>query len=206
MYERDSDGVIDAVLRSKWGLVTVSRQGQLLRSWDVSSGTLRWESLTGLGYEGEGEEQLKYPLVAEWKPGAVVATISGTTSETLVVAVGMEVAGFKGRSGDRIWKTKLDFGPSSDAVISLVNSTDESHLGILSSSVNNNILVHRVTIAEGVVEKWAEFPAPWLKDTSSCGMMSGGVVVCLNVEEQYIYHGSGVMFLKSDLEVSEKRS
>ena len=64
-YENEG-GVIDAVVRSKWGLVTVSRGGRLLRSWDVSSGVLRWESLTGLSSKAE---QLEYPLNADWRPG-----------------------------------------------------------------------------------------------------------------------------------------
>ena len=68
--------MIDAVLRSKWGLVTVSRGGRLLRSWDVSSGVLRWESLTGFSSEAK---QLDYPLSADWRPGGVVATLAGTS-------------------------------------------------------------------------------------------------------------------------------
>ena len=75
MYEKDS-GVIDAVLRSKWGLVTVSRGGQLLRNWDVSSGALRWESPTGLSPVAG---QLQYPLTADWRPGTLVATLSSTS-------------------------------------------------------------------------------------------------------------------------------
>ena len=74
-YENEG-GVIDAVVRSKWGLVTVSRGGRLLRSWDVSSGVLRWESLTGLSSKAE---QLEYPLNADWRPGGVVATLAGTS-------------------------------------------------------------------------------------------------------------------------------
>ena len=76
VYE-SNDGVIDAVLRSKWGLITVSRGGQLLRSWDVSSGVLRWESLTGLNSEGGG--QVAYPLTSTWRPGSVVATLADTS-------------------------------------------------------------------------------------------------------------------------------
>ena len=75
MYANEG-GVMDAVLRSKWGLITVSRGGQLLRSWDVSSGALRWESLTGLSSQ---RKQLEYPLSADWRPGAVVATLAGTS-------------------------------------------------------------------------------------------------------------------------------
>lgn len=75
VYENEG-GVIDAVLRSKWGLVTVSRGGQLLRSWDISSGVLRWETLTGLSSENK---QLDYPLNAEWRPGGVVTTLASTS-------------------------------------------------------------------------------------------------------------------------------
>ena len=74
VYEREG-GAIDAVLRNKWGLVTVSRGGQLLRSWDVSSGVLRWESPTGLN--SAQSKQLEYPLDVEWRPGAVVASLAG---------------------------------------------------------------------------------------------------------------------------------
>ena len=81
VYE-SSEGGIDAVLRSKWGLITVSRGGQLLRSWDASSGVLRWESLTGLSYEGK---QLEYHLNTEWRPGAVVATLAQGRSHDLLV-------------------------------------------------------------------------------------------------------------------------
>ena len=72
VYERE--GEVDAVLRSKWGLVTVSGGGRLVRSWETSSGSLRWESPTGL--EGEASS---YPLATEWRPGGVVATLSGSS-------------------------------------------------------------------------------------------------------------------------------
>lgn len=78
MYENEGDGVIDAVLRSKWGLVTVSGGGRLLRSWDVSTGSLRWESLTGLERDDD-QDTGSYPLTTEWRPGGVQATSIGTS-------------------------------------------------------------------------------------------------------------------------------
>ena len=48
----------------------------MLRSWDVSSGSLRWESLAGLDEGGGGGEgAATYPLTAGWKPGAPVSTV-----------------------------------------------------------------------------------------------------------------------------------
>ena len=83
VYENEESGVIDSVLRSKWGLVIVSGGGRLLRSWDVSSGSLRWESLTGL--DGRGEEELtSYSLTSDWKPGAVLTTVVGASAGEIV--------------------------------------------------------------------------------------------------------------------------
>ena len=49
----------------------------------MSSGSLRWESLTGL--DGRGEEELaSYSLTSDWKPGAVLTTVVGASAGEIV--------------------------------------------------------------------------------------------------------------------------
>ena len=203
---------MDAVLRSKWGLITVSRGGQLLRCWDVSSGALRWESLTGLSSQ---RKQLEYPLSAGWRPGAVVATLAGTSlgksynfrrllmncdgvSDTLVVAMGTEVAGFAGRSGDQIWKRDLPL--DSEAAVSYIQSADSS-VHVLSSVENLKLFIHRLNIATGAIERDMQLPSPWLAAGSTSCATAGETVVCVDTEKQDLFHTTGERFLLSRLEV-----
>ena len=58
-------------------MVTVSGNGQLLRSWDVSSGALKYEAQTTLPPSTEQGEMTLYPLTETWRPGRVVATLAG---------------------------------------------------------------------------------------------------------------------------------
>ena len=111
VYESEGGGAIDAVLRSKWGLVTVSGGGRLLRSWDVSSGSLRWETLTGLESEGGS---FSYPLATEWRPGGVLATLVETSvgeslslicASSIVAFCSRDVGGCRGNRDCRVQRS-----------------------------------------------------------------------------------------------------
>ena len=54
--------------------MTVSRGGQLLRSWDLSSGLLKYEVLTSLSPPPQREN---FPLDKTWRPGGVLASLTG---------------------------------------------------------------------------------------------------------------------------------
>ena len=119
--------------------------------------------------------------------------------------MGTEVAGFRGRTGDHIWTTQLDVD-STDAVISYVQSTDGA-IYILSTVEKQRLYVHRLNATSGDVEKKAWFPAPWLTVDSSSAtptscVMMGGVVICLDMESQQLFHGSGERFIMTSLDVS----
>lgn len=55
-------------------LLTVSRHGQLLRSWDLESGQLKYEVSTSLPPPQRGSPD---PLDQSWRPGGVQATLAG---------------------------------------------------------------------------------------------------------------------------------
>lgn len=116
--------------------------------------------------------------------------------------MGSEVAGFKGRSGDRIWNTELDFD-SSDATISYIHSTDQM-IYILSILENQKLFIHKLNASNGAVQKKMGLPALWMKAggsvASSCAMVED-MVVCLDAENQNLYHGSGERFLLTRLKV-----
>ena len=123
LFEPSTNGNIDAVLRNKYGckylfvmecagkylsvctaLLTVSRQGQLLRSWDVTSGHLRYEVLTSLP---PPLHPAPVPLHQTWRVGGVHATLAGKKGGVAVVASGGMVGGFVTRSGEQKWKIPL---------------------------------------------------------------------------------------------------
>ena len=119
--------------------------------------------------------------------------------------MGTEVVGFKGRSGEEIWRTQLEHESSgADSAISfLTPSSDPSTLYILSSSLETKqILLTQLTAGTGAVQKEAGLPAPWLVAMeTSCVVVEGGVAVCLDPKSQILYHSSGDRSLRTDLEV-----
>ena len=100
-------------------LLTVSRHGQLLRSWDLESGQLKYEVATSL----PPPAQRSFPLDQSWRPGGVQATLAGKKggectymylcmylymhftphAGVVVVASGSKVTGFVARSGEQKW-------------------------------------------------------------------------------------------------------
>jgi len=57
-------------------VVTVSGKGQLLRSWEISSGVLKYEVSTSLPI-GEWAESSLTSLTQSWRPSGVSATLAG---------------------------------------------------------------------------------------------------------------------------------
>lgn len=112
--------------------------------------------------------------------------------------MGSEVAGFKGRMGDRIWRTELELD-SSDATISYIHSTDQT-VHVFSSD-GKKLYIHRLDASNGTVQKKVGLPALWMKTGASSCAMVGEVAVCLDMEGQSVYHSSGERFLISRLEV-----
>ena len=117
--------------------------------------------------------------------------------------MGSEVAGFKGRSGDLVWKNELE-SDSSDATISYVHSTEQTVHVV--SSEGEKLYIHKLDASNGAVQKKVGLPALWMKTgstavSSSCAMVGREVAVCLDVEGQSLYHSSGERFLLSRLEV-----
>ena len=117
--------------------------------------------------------------------------------------MGTNVVGFKGRSGEQIWKRRLEL-ESPDAHISFLHpSSDDSSLHILSASVKTRrVVITQLYAATGVVEKEAWLPAPWLVSMETSCVVVGGVAVCLDPVSQTLFHGSGDRFLRTDLQVS----
>lgn len=70
---RVQTNAIDIVL--VLALLTVSRRGQLLRSWDVSSGQLKYEVSTSLPAPSPQARPL--PLHQAWRPGGALAVLAG---------------------------------------------------------------------------------------------------------------------------------
>lgn len=121
-------------------------------------------------------------------------------TDTVVVAVGDEVAGFSGRSGDRLWKTGLNLDP--EAAVSYIQSTGSS-LTILSSLENQKLYVNNLNASTGKIGRAVVLPSPWLTGgITSCGM-AGEVAVCLDTEKQDLFHTTGERFLLFRLQVRE---
>ena len=123
--------------------------------------------------------------------------------------MGTEVVGFKGRSGERLWRTRLDRDSrAADSLISLLHpSSDDSSLFILSASLEaKQVSLTQLAAGTGVVEKEAELPAPWLVATGTSCVIVVGVAVCLDLVTQTLYHGSGDRFLRTDLQVTPFRT
>ena len=57
-------------------VVTVSGNGQLLRSWEISSGVLKYEASTSLPI-GERAESDLTSLAQSWRPAGVSAALAG---------------------------------------------------------------------------------------------------------------------------------
>lgn len=86
-------------------LLTVSRQGQLIRSWDTTSGHLRYEILTSLPpplHPGPT------PLHRIWRVGGVHATLAGKKGGVAIVGSMGAVVGLVTRSGEQKWKFPLE--------------------------------------------------------------------------------------------------
>ena len=123
--------------------------------------------------------------------------------------MGTEVVGFKGRSGERLWRTRLDRDSrAADSLISLLHpSSDDSSLFILSASLETKqVSLVQLAAGTGMVEKEAELPAPWLVATGTSCVIVVGVAVCLDPVTQTLYHGSGDRFLRTDLQVTPFRT
>lgn len=112
--------------------------------------------------------------------------------------MGNEVMGFSGRSGDRIWKTRLDL--DSEAAVASVQCTGSS-LRILSSVENHKLYLNHLNASTGKIGRGVVLPTPWLTPgTTSCAM-AGDVAMCLDSEKQDLFHTTGERFLLSRLEV-----
>ena len=84
-------------------VLTVSGQGQLLRSWDLSSGQLKYEASTSLppATPVEGVHSISYPLSQTWRPAGVLATLAGKTGGWL------EGGGATSNNFDKILEKKV---------------------------------------------------------------------------------------------------
>ena len=113
--------------------------------------------------------------------------------------MGDEVAGFSGRSGDILWKTRLNLDP--EAAVSYIQSTGSS-LTILSSLENQKLYLNNLNASTGEISRAVVLPSPWLTGgTTSCGV-AGEVAVCLDTEKQDLFHTTGERFLLFRLQVS----
>lgn len=123
-------------------------------------------------------------------------------SETIVVAMGTEVVGFKGRSGEKIWKTQLESDSTSLSSLLRPSLSDDTSLSIMSSSVETKtISLTKLAITSGALQKETSLSAPWMvaMDTS-CDIIRG-VVVCLDSRLQLLYQQSGETFTGTELKV-----
>lgn len=112
--------------------------------------------------------------------------------------MGNEVAGFSGRSGDRLWKTRLNL--DLEAAVAYIQSTGSS-LNILSSLENQKLYLNNLNASNGKIGRAVVLPSPWLSaGTTSCAM-AGEVAVCLDSEKQDLFHTTGQRFLLSRLQV-----
>ena len=116
----------------------------------------------------------------------------------VVVAVGTQVAGFSGRSGDKIWSSNLEL-EAADASVSYIHSTDLT-LHLLSAVETQKLHILSVDPASGKVERAVQVPATWLSaETTSCAM-AGEVVACLDKERQIFFHTTGERFIVTILD------
>ena len=114
--------------------------------------------------------------------------------------MGTEIAGFKGRFGERIWRTELDH-ESSDSLVSFLSAADNSFHVLSASLETRRVAITQLAVGTGVIVKEAGLPAPWLVAMETSCIVLGGVALCLDPKSQTLYHGSGDRFIRTDLEV-----
>lgn len=182
-FEHGANGGIHAVLRSKYGsLLTLSRGGQLLRSWDISSGQLKYEVSTSLPASSQAPAP---PLTQTWRPGGVMATLAGKKGGVVVIASGSSVAGYAARSGELKW----NFPEKAENVVcALYGGKDSLQVLTLTPPPTSQLHVTRLNSSNGAQLSTHQLaPAPWLHTSTVSCILSGERVWCVEWSQLELY-------------------
>ena len=181
VYEPET-GAIDAVLLQRSAFITVSHGGRLIRSWDVTQGTLYWEMATEFK---DLTDVVLYPLDVVWKPGGVLVEYVQGKKDLMVVVVGAQIAAFYTNNGIRAWSVAME-AKGVPCTLHLSGST--LHAVWLEQGVG--LSVSKLNASTGDLLSEYHIPAPWIttEDDVSCTVSNDGVLACLQRTRGDFYH------------------
>ncbi|XP_062505599.1 ER membrane protein complex subunit 1-like [Corticium candelabrum] len=171
----EQNGIIDAVLHQNGVLITVSRRGSLIRSWDPATGLLLWESATP-------GSQLNFRDSVSWLNGGVQADLmQHSEGKGYIIAVlrGNLLTTWLQNGGRQLWNVTISKElKSSDFLM----SQDGDILHVVSFREKAHVIFHSYQLKSGEEIKPSHtVSTPWLSfESSSCLITGGHMLLCVD--------------------------
>ncbi|XP_070561640.1 ER membrane protein complex subunit 1-like [Ptychodera flava] len=163
IFQSGDSGRIDAMHHKENTLLTLSGNGKYLRSWDTATGNLIWEEIT----DNKIEQQTRK------------STAMYSDKEHIAVLTQSTVFLRSTKDGSALWSNQLPNSDTvkyhwihaSDKVVYVVGVAENSHLSIVSYSLDN----------EGEQISQRPLPAAWASSSSkvSCVVIGNTHLVCI---------------------------
>jgi hypothetical protein len=171
----EKSGKIDTTLHQKGVLITVSRGGTIIRSWDPSSGLLQWEAATP-------GSQLKHRDASLWLNNGVQAELlQHPDGKGYIVAVlsGDVLTVWSQNRGKQLWNTTISKEPETGSF--LMNSDgDTLYVARLREKLHVGFHLYLAVSGEEAQPSHT-VSAPWLSfETSSCIINGHQILVCVD--------------------------
>ncbi|XP_060541269.1 LOW QUALITY PROTEIN: ER membrane protein complex subunit 1 [Pantherophis guttatus] len=163
------EGAVDAMLIHGQDAITVSNGGRLLRSWETNIGGLNWEVLMDAGSFQVAslvgvQDAVKYVAVLK-KSSLLLHYLSNGYQKWIEHLPESEIVQYQ-----------LVYSHGT-GVVHVVGISPQSHLSILTFSVEDGEMTRQIRVA-----------APWLRNLAgTCNIVEEATLVCVNPSTQSLY-------------------
>ncbi|XP_071805651.1 ER membrane protein complex subunit 1-like [Asterias amurensis] len=166
IFQRGPSGHIDALLYNNEDLISVSGGGHVIRSWEPSSGFLRWESVTT-------SETIS---TKDTPSDASAIFVDNEETPLMAILAGNNIYVHSIKDGQQVWDQEL---PSTTTYKWLYS--DGSSVYVLGLVPNSHFNLFKYSAANGALQNKATIQAAWaaLQDTS-CILVANRQLVCMD--------------------------